>query len=116
AVGWSCAVAFFGVFLSPPLRKQVIIEEQLAFPSGTATGQLISVLHQLPPPETNVRHRRGYNALASTEDDESIAYIAEPHETDALRIPEAEVPEKEGWSALSWSFAASGVMTHISFQ
>ncbi|KAJ3003405.1 hypothetical protein NUW54_g5316 [Trametes sanguinea] len=111
AVGWSCAVAFFGVFLSPPLRKQVIIEEQLAFPSGTATGQLISVLHQLPPPDTNVRHRRGYNALASTEDDESIAYIAEPHETDALHVPEAQVPEKEGWSALSWSFAASGVMT-----
>ncbi|CDO74303.1 hypothetical protein BN946_scf184839.g8 [Trametes cinnabarina] len=111
AVGWSCAVAFFGVFLSPPLRKQVIIEEQLAFPSGTATGQLISVLHQLPPPETTVRPRRGYNALASSEDDEAIAYIAEPQETDVLRIPEAKVPEQEGWSALSWSFAASGIMT-----
>ena len=24
AVGWSCSVAFFGVFLSPPLRKQVV--------------------------------------------------------------------------------------------
>ncbi|KAI0325098.1 OPT oligopeptide transporter [Cubamyces sp. BRFM 1775] len=111
AVGWSCAVAFFGVFLSPPLRKQVIIEEQLAFPSGTATGQLISVLHQLPPPETNVRRRRGYNALASSEEDESIAYAAEAQETDALQAPETEVAEQEGWSALSWSFAASGVMT-----
>ncbi|KAI0749949.1 oligopeptide transporter [Daedaleopsis nitida] len=112
AVGWSCAVAFFGVFLSPPLRKQVIIEEQLAFPSGTATGQLISVLHQLPPPDTGVRQRRGYNALAS-EEDENIAYIADPQETDALRVSEpAEVVEdKEGWSALTYSFAASGVMT-----
>lgn len=24
AVGWSLAVAFFGVFLSPPIRKQVV--------------------------------------------------------------------------------------------
>lgn len=24
AVGWSCSVAFFGVFLSPPIRKQVV--------------------------------------------------------------------------------------------
>ncbi|EEB96846.1 hypothetical protein MPER_03943, partial [Moniliophthora perniciosa FA553] len=51
-IGWSCAVAFFGVFMSPPIRKQVIIEEQLTFPSGTATAQLISVLHDLPPPDT----------------------------------------------------------------
>ncbi|KAL1949760.1 hypothetical protein VTO73DRAFT_8641 [Trametes versicolor] len=111
AVGWSCAVAFFGVFLSPPLRKQVIIEEQLAFPSGTATGQLISVLHHLPPPETTVRHRRGYNVLASSEDDEAITYVAEADETDALHAPEAEIAEEEGWGALSWSFAASGIMT-----
>lgn len=103
------------MFLSPPLRKQVIIEEQLAFPSGTATGQLISVLHHLPPPETTVRHRRGYNALASSEDDEAIAYVAEADETDGLHAPE-EVAEEEGWGALSWSFAASGIMTVGSYR
>ncbi|KAH9930132.1 OPT oligopeptide transporter protein-domain-containing protein [Fomitopsis serialis] len=45
AVGWSLA----------------IIEEQLAFPSGTATAQLISVLHQIPPPDTTptARQRHG---------------------------------------------------------
>ncbi|EJF56509.1 oligopeptide transporter [Dichomitus squalens LYAD-421 SS1] len=123
AVGWSCAVAFFGVFLSPPLRKQVIIEEQLAFPSGTATGQLISVLHDMPPPETSLRQRRGYNALASTDDDDGIAYVAseDPRVSDALRASEpvpTEFPvveEREGWSALSWSFAASGVMTLLAY-
>ncbi|KAI0706755.1 OPT oligopeptide transporter [Cerioporus squamosus] len=123
AVGWSCAVAFFGVFLSPPLRKQVIIEEQLAFPSGTATGQLISVLHEMPPPDTTLRHRPAYNALATDEEDENIAYMGPspltptptPLETDALHVPDAPevevVAEKEGWSALTWSFAASGAMT-----
>ncbi|PIL32182.1 transporter [Ganoderma sinense ZZ0214-1] len=120
AVGWSCAVAFFGVFLSPPLRKQVIIEEQLAFPSGTATGQLISVLHQLPPPDTTLRQRRGYNALASADnEDEGVP----AQETDALHrsglgsdmTEVAAVGEQEGWNALSWSFAASGLMTLLAY-
>ncbi|KAM5544621.1 hypothetical protein V8D89_001519 [Ganoderma adspersum] len=126
AVGWSCAVAFFGVFLSPPLRKQVIIEEQLAFPSGTATGQLISVLHQLPPPDTSLRQRRGYDALASADNEDDSIVDNTSHraqETDALHAsglgPDATeaapVGEQEGWNALSWSFAASGLMTLLAY-
>ncbi|KAG2049006.1 OPT superfamily oligopeptide transporter [Suillus hirtellus] len=42
AIGWSFSVAFFRVFLSPPIRKQVIIKEQLAFPSGTATAPTLN--------------------------------------------------------------------------
>lgn len=60
---WSLAVAFFGVFFAIPLRKETIIREKLKFPSGTATAQMISLLHQRPDPtaavETNsVRQRR----------------------------------------------------------
>ncbi|KAF9438309.1 hypothetical protein BGZ76_008697 [Entomortierella beljakovae] len=42
---WSLGVAFFGVFIAVPLRKQVIVKEKLPFPSGTATAQMIGVLH-----------------------------------------------------------------------
>ncbi|KAK3817761.1 MAG: OPT oligopeptide transporter protein-domain-containing protein [Benniella sp.] len=45
---WSLAIAFFGVFIAVPLRKQVIIKEKLPFPSGTATAQMIGVLHNAP--------------------------------------------------------------------
>ncbi|KAF9353147.1 hypothetical protein BGX26_009082, partial [Mortierella sp. AD094] len=45
---WSLAVAFFGVFIAVPLRKQVVIKEKLPFPSGTATAQMIGVLHNTP--------------------------------------------------------------------
>ncbi|KAG0265382.1 hypothetical protein DFQ27_000669 [Actinomortierella ambigua] len=45
---WSIAIAFFGVFIAVPLRKQVIVREKLPFPSGTATAQMISVLHHTP--------------------------------------------------------------------
>ncbi|KAI0084123.1 oligopeptide transporter [Irpex rosettiformis] len=114
AIGWSCAVAFFGVFLSPPLRKQVIVEEQLAFPSGTATAQLISVLHELPPPDTTVRRRRGYQEL--NQDDvaeENVVMNPEPENIGLLRdaIIESVTEESEGWTSLIWSFVASGVMT-----
>lgn len=49
---WSLAVAFFGVFFAIPLRKETIIREKLKFPSGTATAQMISLLHQRPDPTT----------------------------------------------------------------
>lgn len=42
---WSTGLALFGVFFAVPLRKQVIINEKLPFPSGSATATLISVLH-----------------------------------------------------------------------
>ncbi|KAG0093494.1 hypothetical protein BGZ93_007562 [Podila epicladia] len=45
---WSLAIAFFGVFIAVPLRKQVIVKEKLPFPSGTATAQMIGVLHNTP--------------------------------------------------------------------
>lgn len=116
AIAWSLAVAFFGVFLSPPLRKRVIIEEQLAFPTGTATAQLISVLHDLPPPDTTVTRRRGYREL----DHDDI--VREPHtspdateEGGLLEEAEAVTAKPEGWSALVWSFGASGAMTLLAY-
>ncbi|KIK63019.1 hypothetical protein GYMLUDRAFT_41321 [Collybiopsis luxurians FD-317 M1] len=113
-IGWSCAVAFFGVFLSPPIRKQVIIEEELAFPSGTATAQLISVLHKLPPPDTSVRRRNGYQQIEDQEagDDEDTLHSQETRpaeETTPLRDP--EIVPSAGWHELVWSFFASALLT-----
>jgi uncharacterized oligopeptide transporter (OPT) family protein len=36
----------FSVFLAIPLREQVIIKEKLPFPSGTATAQILALLHE----------------------------------------------------------------------
>lgn len=93
-----------------------IIEEQLAFPSGTATAQLISVLHQIPPPDTsgNARQRRGYRELDT---EEAEGYLdpdtpsMPPAEQDVEEPVAAEIPAQESWGALIYSFAASGIMT-----
>ncbi|KAI5118103.1 hypothetical protein M0805_005210 [Coniferiporia weirii] len=121
AVLWSCGIAFFGVFLSPPIRKQVIIKEQLAFPSGTATAQLISVLHDVPPPGVNrsddsLRRRRGYSALQANDEGQSdgaAPYMPEEDVED--RAEERDAVRKDGWLALGWSFATSSLMTLMAY-
>lgn len=52
---WSLGLSFIGVFFAIPLRKQTIIKEQLKFPSGTATAQMISLLHNMPEPQLRQR-------------------------------------------------------------
>ncbi|WVQ81217.1 hypothetical protein IAT38_003339 [Cryptococcus sp. DSM 104549] len=130
---WCLAVAFFGVFLASPLRRQVIVKEKLVFPSGTATAQLISLLHRIPPPsETTSAHSRAYRRLprsstsvsphrsrgahpdpsaageegGATDDGERVRYAAEK---------DGEVMSGQGWWALGWSFLASGGITVLSF-
>ncbi|KAF8635182.1 hypothetical protein AX15_000514 [Amanita polypyramis BW_CC] len=111
-ISWSCAVAYFGVFLSPPLRKQVIIEEQLSFPSGTATAQLISVLHKLPPPVTSIRQRRGYREIDPEDDTNAkptaVPSLATPDDDAESDTYEREAVQNEGWYDLKSSFAVSG--------
>ncbi|KAI9230491.1 MAG: OPT oligopeptide transporter protein-domain-containing protein [Piptocephalis tieghemiana] len=113
---WGMGIAFFGVFFAVPLRKQVIIKEQLPFPSGTATAQMISVLHRQVDPSTSasgvssgaqtnnlgmheLRHRHG---------------MASSHSPSPSLSPNAEELEAD-WSqklrALLLSFGISSVYT-----
>lgn len=82
----------------------------MAFPSGTATAHLISVLHKLPPPEGTLRSRNGYEPI---DDEEHVSDEPEydSREDDALIVAEQEVVQETGWYALLWSFASSGLMT-----
>jgi uncharacterized oligopeptide transporter (OPT) family protein len=103
------------LFIEGQSDAEKIIKEQLAFPSGTATAQLISVLHRMPPPDTTVRRRSGYRAI-DTEDlthPTAIADEPENHQEAAAEddFNEREVVQREGWEDLLMSFLASGAMT-----
>ncbi|KAF9384272.1 hypothetical protein CPC16_008500 [Podila verticillata] len=63
---WCLAIAFFGVFIAVPLRTQVIIREKLPFPSGTATAQMIGVLHNTPLVVKEDGQRHGVDDEEST--------------------------------------------------
>lgn len=86
---WSAGVAFFGVFFAVPLRKQVLIKEKLKFPSGTATAEMITILHK----------------KASTESTTGDRY----------KDTTQELPYQTKIKYLAWSFLASAVTTILTF-
>ncbi len=94
---WSLGVAFFGVFLAVPLRKQVIIREKLKFPSGTATALMISVLHGNDSEKSDEREEA--RPISTSE----VAVAAE--DTEELE----ETTWKEKTQLLIYAFAISGI-------
>ncbi|EGG07795.1 putative oligopeptide transporter [Melampsora larici-populina 98AG31] len=127
-IGWCLAVAFFGVYLAIPLRKQVIIKEQLAFPSGIATAQVLSVLHDLPSP--NLLKRSRFRSDESVNSPSRTEYIPLPtslneiEDQDSLSKsnttpidldhPELKKSKLAQWKALIISFSASITYTLLS--
>ncbi|CCA72935.1 related to Iron transport protein 1 [Serendipita indica DSM 11827] len=124
AIAWSFGIAFFGVFLAVPLRKQTIIKEKLPFPSGTATAQLISVLYQHPLRKEAAPKQE---ARPTTEPAEEAQWLLH-EEVDASLQPEqgiaaeveardedSSVSVQQGWSPLVWSFAAACFITILSY-
>jgi OPT family oligopeptide transporter len=103
---WSLGVAFFGVFFAVPLRRQTIIREKLKFPSGTATAQMIRLLHQqkqVPQGESTLRRRgRRYQ-----EEEEQVERSNE------------EMPFEKAWSlklrGLIASFSISSIYTLLTY-
>ncbi|GAA5889667.1 hypothetical protein JCM6882_007098 [Rhodosporidiobolus microsporus] len=137
-LAWSFGVAFFGVFLAVPLRRQVIVKEKLVFPSGTATASVIGVLHGRPLLSANVEGeteaeaglRRRRRATAPLEDvaEEEESMLRRVREEDLDDEEEAElegrvskayetekVVDKKAWWALMVSFAVSAGYTLLSY-
>lgn len=143
-VAWCLGVAFFGsvhlfdlprpaltaerrVFLAAPLRRQVIVKEKLAFPSGSeethlpslcfmsshmpppaATARLIGLLHEASPDESNPSGLRSRFAAVPTDDSEELQ-IEEDQAAESEETIESMGPA--GWRALGWSFTASASLT-----
>lgn len=110
---WSLGLSFFGVFFAVPLRKQTIIKEQLKFPSGTATAQMITLLHDLPDTTDKPRLRQRRILLLPDESHElsdirgtttSTAYTESDHSAWSLKL-----------RALLVSFSLSSVYTLLSY-
>ncbi|WEJ97045.1 OPT super [Yamadazyma tenuis] len=100
---WSLGLGFFGVFFAIPLRKQVIVKEKLPFPSGNATGILISVLHGTSLLEEEFK--------SDAPDVESN----EPEEQNQVSLAANDANYKSNIRSLSITFVASAVYTIVSF-
>ncbi|KAJ2126137.1 OPT super [Coemansia sp. RSA 720] len=118
---WGVALAFFGVFFGVPLRRQMVVKEKLRFPSGTATAQMISVLHKRDDPTDDGVETVGSvnNGLRRRERraDDAISEVSgsnEPSEVSGSNEPSGALAKHEDseWTtklvALGGSFAISG--------
>ncbi|SJX62979.1 related to Iron transport protein 1 [Sporisorium reilianum f. sp. reilianum] len=120
-VGWCFALAYFGVFFASPLREPMIVREKLTFPSGTATAQLIGVLHNKPlirQQDPNGVARRGHSddAEAAEEDDERTALLSRHHASNDTADEQSDsIDSSQGWKALAWSFSGSAGFTVLSY-
>lgn len=135
-LAWSFGVAFFGVFLAVPLRKQVVVREKLIFPSGTATAQVLGVLHGKPlvhSPEAAKHAKNGLRNRTTARRATSIPDLRDgpsaetgillhreesmgQEEMGDLILPDEETPAekivgRKAWRSLLLSFAASASYT-----
>ncbi|KAG0174235.1 hypothetical protein DFQ30_005277 [Apophysomyces sp. BC1015] len=128
---WSLGVAFFGVFFAVPLRTQTIVREKLRFPSGTATAQMISLLHQKPDPtvETNESTLRRRHVSDSSDREPLPSSSSDRYPTPVALLPvtqdethpnmDGETSFEESWElklrALIVSFSLSSLYTVLSY-
>ena len=63
-VAWFGVVAALGVFAAIPIKRQLIDEEQLSFPTGTATAETLKSLHGADAGGHNVEGAKKAKALA----------------------------------------------------
>lgn len=116
-VAWCLAIAYFGVFFASPLREPMIVREKLTFPSGTATAQLISVLHGKPlladskKDQTDQGSTQQYEDREEGEHDERTRLLPDNDTYDA----EASRATRNGWKSLSYSFIGSSAFTVLSY-
>jgi OPT family oligopeptide transporter len=110
---WCAAMAFFGIFFASPMRKPMIIQEQLRFPSGSATAQLIAVLHK-----TQLRNED--DAEQDQVEQRTGSTSAQPAERRPLlrrSVTELEQDQEveSGWSGLLLTFSVSAGITLAAF-
>ncbi|KAK0674416.1 putative oligopeptide transporter [Cercophora samala] len=112
-VVWGVGLCFFGVVFAVPLRRQVLIREQLKFPSGFSTAVLISVLHGQTKSVDQAGHKENPHGFASLVGDESS------YGTDQVRDGEEDTKKSEGWRRnvrlLIICFLVSGISTFATY-
>ncbi|CRG89569.1 Putative oligopeptide transporter YGL114W [Talaromyces islandicus] len=116
---WSLGVCLFGAIFAVPLRKEVIIRENLRFPSGTATALMIRMLHG---GSTDEKARDGLERTAqttqtqnATSPDHSNAHISS--ELESMANPRGD--RRKSWKSkirlLIGAFAVSAIYTIFSY-
>ena len=87
-------------------NPEQIIKEKLAFPSGSATAQLIAVLHKLPPPTEPDANSQEYAPLNTDEEHPEDPSFAAGESPDQISSHLSQ-----SWISLAWSLMLSASIT-----
>ena len=93
-------------FNSSKANPKQIIKEKLAFPSGTATAQLIAVLHKLPPPMEPNAIPQEYAPLSTDEE-----HPEDHGSTAGESLDQTSSHLSQSWGSLTWSLMLSALIT-----
>ncbi|EEQ35998.1 putative oligopeptide transporter [Clavispora lusitaniae] len=116
---WSLGLALFGVFFAVPLRKQVIINEKLPFPSGSATATLISVLHGTDMYDDEDKHSDSHSCNSKYSDDSEDTFaqcgVIRPSDSNGLKAYHIEKTYRTNIKSLVITFCVSAAYTVTSY-
>lgn len=94
---WGASVAFLGVFFAIPLRRQMVVEEKLRFPTGTATAHTLMAMFAEGGDAIRKARALLFFALGA-----AIFTLGAYFVPEAQTIPIARIGEAWGVAALSW--------------
>lgn len=113
---WSLGICFLGTVVAAPLRWFFILREKLRFPSATATGVLIGVLHKdedIAKRAKDIEIPTVREAAESEHDLEEIIDLVAREETPAIEVPDEAIMGEDlgnlGVRVLSRSFIFSSM-------
>ncbi|MEZ4405598.1 MAG: OPT family oligopeptide transporter [Polyangiales bacterium] len=101
---WITAIAMMGVFMAIPMKRQMINQEGLKFPSGIAAAETLRGLH---PEEADAMDRRREEARARERGDVAVMY-----RTPAIDAEGPSVGHRAG-RALLWSIGIGALWTWL---
>ncbi|OLY80022.1 putative oligopeptide transporter [Smittium mucronatum] len=121
---WGFGLSLFGVFFAILLRKQFLIKEKLRFPSGTATAEMIAVLHNKKNLEDSISDQLVDDSHSSTQPTDYIPLpITSPSDDstidDEYRDPQDQstTDDPAGWKfkiyILTAAFFVSSIYTIV---
>lgn len=122
---WSLGVCLFGVVFAVPLRKEVIIRENLKFPSGTASALMLKVLHGNGQWSEKAGLRHGHRSREDVRredgEDEPLSTPTGRAESGSLLLREDDVEKQsdkaKDWKSKMWlligAFVISGIYVRL---
>jgi uncharacterized oligopeptide transporter (OPT) family protein len=99
---WGVAVAFLGVFFAVPLRRQMVVQEKLRFPTGTATAHTLMSMFAEGSEATQKARALVVFAIGAAAFSFAVYFVPQIETWPIEEIPWPVLSEAAGLSVFAW--------------